>query len=300
MKQYYPKTSNMKKTNTFYFLAICLAIATFILVSCNKNTSLENASGQQVVSLYLTDGPGYFDKVYVDIRSVKLLVDTSKNTRRNDTCNWDRLGSVPTKRDSSLVWEDLNVKAGIYDILTLRNGVDTLLANKSVVKGAIRLIRIDIGTSNSLVKDSVTYPLHLPASFPGYILVKLKGHEFDEFLPNRARLWLDFDISRSIVQERNNQFYLRPWISFFTVISTASVSGKVVPNDAKAVVTVFNSTDTAYALPNKEGNFKLRGLKEGTYSVYVNASNGYIDTTITNVVVSKTKEAKLGTITLRK
>ncbi|MBR2647688.1 MAG: DUF4382 domain-containing protein [Sediminibacterium sp.] len=300
MKQRYPKTSNMKKTNTFYFVAICLAITMFILASCSKNTSLESASGQQAVSLYLTDGPGFFDKVNVDIRSVKLLVDTSKNTRDHDSCDWEHVGSTPSRRDSSLVWEDLNVKAGIYDILALRNGVDTLLASKTVVKGAIRLIRIDIGTNNSLVKDSVTYPLNLPTNFPGYVLIKLRGHEFEEFLPNRSRLWLDFDISRSIVQERNNQFYLRPWIACFTVINTASISGKVLPNDAKAVITVFNDKDTAYALPNKSGEFKLRGLKDGTYSAYFNASNGYKDTTITNIVVSKTKEAKLGTITLRK
>jgi hypothetical protein len=46
--------------------------------------------------------------------------------------------------------------------------------------------------------------------------------------------------------------------------------------------------------------FIIRGLKDGSYSVFVNASNGYADTTITNVVVSKTREAQLGLITLRK
>ncbi|WP_204352032.1 hypothetical protein, partial [Klebsiella pneumoniae] len=80
-----------------------------------------------------------------DIRAVKILVDTSKNTRDHDSCDWDRAGSTPSHGDSSLVWEDLNVKSGVYDILSLRNGVDTLLASKTVVKGSIRLIRIDIG-----------------------------------------------------------------------------------------------------------------------------------------------------------
>ncbi|MFM9568642.1 hypothetical protein, partial [Streptomyces turgidiscabies] len=61
------------------------------------------------------------------------------------------------------------MKSGVYYILSLRNGVDTLLASKTVVKGSIRLIRIDIGTNNSLVKDSVVYPVNLPSNFPGYI-----------------------------------------------------------------------------------------------------------------------------------
>jgi hypothetical protein len=34
--------------------------------------------------------------------------------------------------------------------------------------------------------------------------------------------------------------------------------------------------------------FIIRVLKDGSYSVFVNASNGYADTTITNLVVSKT------------
>ena len=290
----------MKKTNPLYWIAASAILVSLVFTACNKNTSIENPLGTQSVSLYLTDAPGVFDNVFIDIKSVSLLIDTSKDTRKKDTCNWDRIGSSRhAKNDSSLVWQDLGVKAGVYDILKLRNGVDTLLATNTVVKGAIRLIKIELGASHSLVKDSIVYPLNIPVNEQSYILVKLKGHEWDEYLPNANRLWLDFDISRSIV-EKNNQFYLKPVIKFFTVKSTASVSGKVTPREAQAVITVFNSTDTAYALPNHEGHFKIRGLKDGTYSVFVNASNGYADTTLTNVVVSKTKEAQLGLITLKK
>lgn len=290
----------MKKTNTLYYIASFFVIAAVILSACNKSSSIESPLGSQSVSLYLTDAPGVFDKVLIDIKSVKVLVDTSKDTRKNDTCNWERIGSKPSSSDSLLVWQDLGVTAGIYDILQLRNGVDTLLAARTILNGAIRLIKIEIGNNNSLIKDSVSYPLLWPTNHPNYILIKLKGHELDEYLPRKVRLWLDFDISRSIIQERNNQFYLKPFIKFFTVKSTASLSGKIVPKDAQAVVTVFNSTDTAYALPNHDGHFKLRGLKEGTYRVFINASNGYADTTINNVSISKIKETSLGTITLRK
>jgi hypothetical protein len=89
-------------------------------------------------------------------------------------------------------------------------------------------------------------------------------------------------------------------IKFFTVSATASVAGRVTPGAAYPVITVYNSTDTAYALPNKEGYFKIRGLKDGTYSVYINGSNGYIDTTINNVVLAAPKETSIGSVTLRK
>lgn len=290
----------MKKTNPLYFIAAAAILVSLVFTACNKSASVENPIGTQSVSLYLTDAPGVFDNVFIDIKSVKLLIDTSKDTRKKDTCDWDRVGSSRhDDDDSSLVWQDLGIKAGVYDILKLRNGVDTLLATKTVVKGAIRLIKIELGTTHTLVKDSITYPLNIPFNEKSYVLIKLKGHEWDEFMPNKSRLWLDFDISRSIV-EKNNQFYLKPYIKFFTVKSTAGISGKVTPKEAQAVITVFNNNDTAYALPNHEGYFKIRGLADGTYSVFINASNGYADTTINNIVVSKTKEAQLGLITLKK
>lgn len=290
----------MKKTNPLFWMAAFAIVLVVSLSACNKAASIENPVGSQSVSLYLTDAPGVFDNVLIDIKSVWLLVDTSKDTRKKDTCDWDRIGrSRNEKNDSSLVWQNLGVNPGVYDILKLRNGVDTLLATATVPKGAIRLIKIELGATHTLVKDSVAYPLNIPLNEKNYILVKLKGHEWEEFLPNRSRLWLDFDVSRSII-EKNGQFYLKPVIKFFTVKATASVSGKVTPKEAQTVITVFNSKDTAYALPNHDGHFKVRGLSDGTYSVFVNASNEYKDTTITNVVVSKTKEAQLGLITLKK
>lgn len=273
----------------------------FSITACNKSTSLDSTvpAGQDHLTLYLTDGPGLFDKVLIDIKSVKVLVDTSKDTRRNDNENWDNRGANDTKKDSSFIWVNLNIKAGVYDILKFRNGADTLLAASGIIKGSIRLIKIEIGTNNSLVKDSISYPVQLPANALNYILIKLKGDECHEYMPGKKQLWLDFDITRSIIQE-NNKFYLRPVFHFYTINTTGSIIGKVTPKDAYPVVTVYNEKDTAYALPDKEGYFKLRGLKNGTYSVLVNASNGYADTTLKNIVVTAPKESSLGLITLHK
>jgi len=290
------------KNKHLFFAAIMAFAVSFLMTACNKSTSLDStvANGKQNLSLYLTDGPGLFDKVLIDIRSVKVLVDTSANTRKHDDMDWDRRGGDDQKNDSSLVWENLNITAGVYDILRFRNGTDTLLAAAGITKGAIRLIKIEIGTNNSVVKDSVTYPVLLPANSLNYILIKLQGHECEEYLPGKSRLWLDFDIARSIIQESNNKFYLRAVFHFFTVSTTGSIAGKVGPKDGFPVVTVYNATDTAYALPDREGNFKLRGLKDGTYSVFINASNGFADTTISNVVVAAPKETSVGNITLHK
>ncbi len=288
------------KNKHILFTAIMAITASVIMTACNKNTSAETSTaGKQELSLYLTDGPGLFDQVLIDIKSIKVLVDTSSDTRRHDTTNWARAGANDQRRDSSFVWETLNIKPGIYDILKLRNGADTLMAASSIPKGSIRVIKIELGTNHSVVKDSVVYPVTLPANAPTYVLITLKGEECEKFLPGKIRLWLDFDVQRSIVQD-GGRFLLKPFFHFYTISTTGSVAGTVIPKDGYPVVTVYNSTDTAYALPDKEGRFKIRGLKDGTYKVYYNASNGYFDTTINNVVIKAPNETSVGTTKLRK
>ena len=290
----------MKKTTQFV-AATLIAIVSLVAVACNKSTTVENGAGIQQVNFMLTDGPGSYDNVFIDIKSLQIVIDTAREgSRKRDTCNWDHIGSHrESRKDSGLVWTTIPIKAGVYDILKFRNGLDTLFASANVPKGSVRLVRIEFGTNNSLVKDSVTHPLNLSPNLPNFIVIKLKGHEFEEFASRRHRLWLDFDVSRSII-EANGRFYLVPVMHTFVEKNTASVAGKVKPRDAKAVITLFNNTDTAYALPNKEGEFKMRGLKDGTYKLFVKASNGYRDTTINNVVVVQPKTTSVGVIELKK
>lgn len=302
MQQCYPKLSHMKSKQTLRGIALMAFAFTLFLAACNKNTSLENAKGQQQFSVFLTDGPGLFDNVFIDIQAVKVVVDTSKDTRRHDRCDWDSIGKHDRRKpdSASLVWQSLNITPGVYDVLKLRNGLDTLLATASIPAGTVRLIKIELGTRNSLVKDSVTYPLNFLPGAPNFILIKLRGGEPEQLSAGSSRLWLDFDVGKSIIRMVNGQFYLKPFLSQFVPSKYAGVKGKVEPSDAKAIVSVFNNTDTAYAIPNRDGYFKVRGLKDGTYTVFVNGSNGYGDTTITNVVVARPAETNLGTITLKK
>lgn len=288
-----------------YALALLLII-TFVFYACSKDKSAGSniPENQQHFSLYLTDDPSLFDKVLLDIKSVQVLVDTcaAKPGRHDDfDDDDDHHHHADSLNRRCAVWDTLSIQAGVYDLLQLRNGVDTLLAQGNIPKGKIRKIKIDLGPNNSLVKDSVTYPLNLPPGAPSYIIVKLKGNECHEYKPGRLHLWLDFDIARSVIKVSNGKFYLRPRFHFFTISTTGAIAGKVAPREAVPVISVYNTTDTLYAIPwHDEGEFKVRGLKEGTYTVFVNASNGYKDTTITNVSVAPGKTTKLDKIILHK
>jgi hypothetical protein len=276
-------------------MLMIVAFGLAIFFACNKDKSMnEIPPGKQHVSIYLTDHPAFFDQVLIDIRSVAVLVDTCDKNRNDDNDNDDN-----DNNRHCWVWDSLDIRAGVYDLLTLRNGIDTLFATGIVPEGRIKKIRIGLGPDNSLVKDSITYPLSLPRDMSS-ITINIRGGECEEFEPGRLRLWLDFDAKHSIIFLRNNQFMLRPVIHAFIPKSTGSLEGRVTPEEAAAVISVFNDQDTAYALPFRDGKFKVRGLHEGTYSVFINADNGYADTTLTNVEIRQGKETDIGSIRLRK
>ena len=65
------------------------------------------------------------------------------------------------------------------------------------------------------------------------------------------------------------------------------IEGKVFPHGALPFVKAFNATDPASAIPENDGEYKIRGLKEGVYSIKFTGSNGYGDTTISNILVQK-------------
>jgi hypothetical protein len=62
----------------------------------------------------------------------------------------------------------------------------------------------------------------------------------------------------------------------------------------------WSGTDTLYAIPNWNGNYQIRGVPAGTYSINFKGHNGYQDTTISNIVVDSAKTTQVPTITLHK
>ena len=293
-----------------YFRKSGWGLATFALLAvvfyaCKKDSSTSTGPGanQQRLNVYFTDDPGYFDNVFLDIRSVQVLVDTCGGSDDQDwgndynRCHWGE--DKKEKDDSCQVWDSLAVSPGVYDILSLRNGGDTLLGNGVVPAGKVKKIVITLGDNNYVVKDSVQYPLKAENG-QVRLVISIRQKEWEEYQSGNYRLWLDFDVDRSVIQSRNGSFLLRPVIHVYAVSQTGTISGKVIPHEAYPVITLFNDTDTAYALPFNEGSYKIRGLNTGTYSLFVNASNGYADTTLTGITIERGKNTNVSQIKLHK
>jgi len=285
----------MKTKNLFLALASLLMIFAISFSSCTKN-DMNNGDALQV---YLTDGPGDFEAVNIDIQKVEVKLDKDEKQMKDD-----RFGDDDDDKDDHLKrkdgygeWVDVKFTPGAIDVFKLRNGVEKLLADGNVT-GTIRKIRITLGSNNSVVKGGVTYPLVLNNATDNFLYIKLNNEHRERGVGNSLKVWIDFDIANSIV-EVNGKFYLKPVLRPFCNANFGEVEGKVLPKGIKATVTLSNGQGlNAVALPGSEGEFKIRGLKEGTYTATF-AADGYITQTKT-VIVVKGKDTKIDLVTLTK
>ena len=288
----------MKLFRNFYLSIIAVIFTSAIIVTgCKKDNYTDTISNQKL-SLFLTDDPGRFDSVYIDIKYVEVKTDTSimhckddhfgdhDNDRDDDHQNRDQFGK----------WDTLGITTGIYNVSRLKNGIDTLLGTANI-RGSIRKIRITLGTNNSVLFTGVKYPLNFYTGINNYLYVKINDQHHHQQNSENTALWVDFDISRSIIY-LNGQYYLNPVLRPFCDNNFASLSGRVLPSAANTLVTVFNNTDTANALPEKNGYYKVRGLKAGTYNILFKGYNGYKDTTVKNIQVITGAEQIVPTVTL--
>lgn len=296
----------MQKLSVGVSALVTAGLAMTLLFACNQQDDNRNGvpgANQNKLSVYLTDAPARFDKVLVDIKSVAVKIDTSSSWWGQGDgpggarSPWGANCGNKDRNDAGALWDTLDITPGVYNLLDFANGTDTLLANANVAKGKIIAFRLELGTDNSLVKDSVTYPLKL---VPGWddIYIRVYGENFQKVNDNHYKIWIDFDAGHSVIRVRQGTFYLKPVLRAFAVSTTGGVKGTVLPFDAEAVISMYNATDTAYAIPGRSGMFMVRGLEEGSYTVFVNASGGYQDTTLTGVQVTAGKQTDLGVLQL--
>jgi hypothetical protein len=285
-----------------HLLRACLGLSLIIILlfACQKEKSINDEAvpeGQQRVKIFLSDNPVNFDAVYVDIQQViiQVIPDSCRGRDNNNNDCYD------DNEYRCSIWDTLDIRAGVYNLLSLSNGTDTLLANGLTLAGRVNKIKLVLGDNNSVVIDSVSYPLSLWGS-QHTVTLQVKGADIEELTPAELQLWLDFDAGGSIVRVSNNRFVLKPKIKIFVPDLTASIKGKVLPREAKAVVSAVANGDTLIAIPyHHNGEFKIRGLKGDSAVVFINATaGGYSDTTLTGVSLQSGKTTDIGKVELHK
>ena len=150
-----------------------------LIISCSKDKSKSTT-----VKVNLTDNPLNADEVNVDIQQVR----------------------VKFNEDSINGWTDLNTNVGIYDLLGLQNGVDTLLAVGTIPTDVVKEIRFVLGTDNTIKVNGVVFPLTIPSGYESGLKIKVDKH----LNGTLDSLLIDFDAALSIYQTGTGDYQLRP------------------------------------------------------------------------------------------
>src|SRR5690242_1143063 len=114
---------------------IFLLSGTFLLaMACSKE------SRTTTLKVNLTDAPMDAEEVNIDLQAVRVKFT-----------------------DDSTGWTDLSATPGVYNLLGLQNGLDTLIGQGTVPAGMLREIRLVLGNNNSIKVNGQTYPLTVPS-----------------------------------------------------------------------------------------------------------------------------------------
>jgi hypothetical protein len=190
----------------------------------------------------------------------------------------------------------LDVTAGVYNLLDFVNGLDTLLASAEVEPGTLSQVRLILGDNNTVMVDGMVYNLTTPSAQESGLKLNMNselapGVDYD--------LLLDFDASKSIVRKGNGEYQLKPVLRAIHEATTGSIHGSISTSlSVPAVVSVTNGTVIFTSSTDVNGNFLIRGIAPGTYTVTITPVLPLQPVTMDNIVVTVGVKTELPALTL--
>lgn len=257
------------KTKLLSVIATGLIILTGAITSCNRS---EGGTGRLEVKMMDAPSPFDYDAIYLDVIGVEVNVAPD---------------------DGSEKWLSLTTAAGVYNMLELTNGIDILLINEEIPAGRVQEVRLILGDGNTIVVQGVSHELVVPSSATSGLKIKVNEVIGDGSV---LTLMLDFDAAHSIDVQGNGGYHLKPVIRGVILERTGSIHGTttLVAGGSVAVIAELNATTTYATYADRTtGEFLLRGLPPGTYTVKVFYPDSDIPVVFGNIVVSAKAVAEL-------
>ncbi|MFT2009700.1 DUF4382 domain-containing protein [Pontibacter sp. 13R65] len=259
------------KTKFFFPFLLCSLVW---FSSCNNE---KDGTGTARMEVRMTDSPGDYAQVNVDIRSVQIHKESA-----DDGSGWITLDEV---------------HPGIYNLLDFANGRDTLLASANLPAGRISQIRLLLGDDNSLIlKDGRKMPLKTPSGQSSGIKLKIDADLVEDVT---YMVLLDFDAAKSVVARGNGQYNLKPVVRTLTQAIAGGIKGKVTPAEYQPGIYIISpANDTIGGFATSTGDFLIKGVPAGTYRVNFYTQNHEHDKTLENITVTQNQIKDLGTVEL--
>ncbi len=268
----------MKNLKTLFNFIFIILISGIVFISCSKNES-NDSNGKARLQVYLTDDPGDYQAVYIDVKDVMINVTG----------------------DSASGWQSLsNVNRAVYDLLKLVNDKDTLLANADIPSGKIHQMRLILGTENFVKVNNQMIKLETPSAQQSGLKLNIQQNISNGIT---YKILLDFDVAKSIVKTGNNKYILKPVIRTVFESIGGSIKGFVKPFDFQTAVLVFRGSNDTIASTYSgltNGGYIVKGLEAGSYSIHFKPANPiYRDSVISGINVIKGKVTMVDTLKLQ-
>ncbi len=229
----------------YYFVALA-AFLYIGIISCQKRSADTDNTTNAKLQIYLTDAPGDYEAVYIDVRDVKINITG----------------------DSVNGWQSLEgVHAGVYDLLKLVNDDDTLLVDADIPSGRIHQMRLILGTENFVKVEGTAdlIKLETPSAQQSGLKLNIQQDVVGGVL---YTILLDFDVAKSIHITGNNKYMLKPVIRTVLQAAGGSIKGVVIPNNFQTAVYAVQGLDTiASTFTGSNGGYLIKGLAAGNYSI---------------------------------
>lgn len=253
----------------------------FLLTSCDVADDGSIDSSKGTLQVYLTDAPGDYEAVWIDIEAVRIHVNEEEDIDEDDE-GWITISDDPMR----------------VNLLELTNGEFEVLGETELEEGNYSQIRLILGEDNEIVKNGVSHSLKTPSAQQSGLKLnvntEIEGGEVYTLL-------LDFDASRSIVEAGNSgKFLLKPVIRTVEFAQTGAIEGDIEPAESLPWVYAIAGADTvAGTRADAEGDFRLVGLLPGSYTVAINPSDENLqDEELLDVEVMASDTTDVGSILL--
>lgn len=228
------------------------------------------------VEFWLTDAPGDYQEVNVEVEGIEIHSDESDNGNG---------------------WKRIDVDTRVINLLDLTNGNDTLLGSIDLPAGKISQIRLKLGSNNSLKVNDQVYNIAVPSGSQSGL--KLQVHEtFVEGIT--YKVLLDFDVARSIVLTGASQYKLKPVIRTITEAQSGAIKGVVDPKESTPAIYAISGQDTlGTTYSDSTGQFLLRGIPPGACEVHFIPNSDFKTLEKTGVNVQLGVVTDLGTVSIQ-
>jgi hypothetical protein len=225
----------MKKLSWYCFAVV---LCTFLSCEDEKNSKIE---------VWLTDAPANFKEVNIDVQGVEIHSSETDHERG---------------------WQALEVTPRVVNLLNLTNGRELHLGDLELPGGRISQLRLKLGENNSVMVDDAVYSLSTPSAQQSGL--KLQIHQIlAEGIT--YKILLDFEAGKSIVQSSATSYSLKPVIRAVMEAKDGGIKGTISPAQVVSIAVNIDGETVSTTSSNEDGEFMVRGLEQGTYTLVFDA-----------------------------